>query len=359
MLSLMFAPGGRVLSFFIDLPVLQSIPVYKVHTLTAFANYWVSAVLIYLVLRAARVELWLKPRPAIHAVFGIGNGLLILYLIPRIFASSIQGGGPSYVVAMFSPFFVLPAQLLFLIGFIWLATRSISKREEKRERKPFGIAEGVALAVILAVPAAYASTLYFGEDAPFRIAREANQVFQVKCQQAGERIARKPTEPVKGLYLERDGSERYEQIKDGVYHASGSGILGEPLVNSGLLLFMEKNNDRPRPEDGGQFKYRRHGFKDWKGEPVDDITSEYGLYRKDLTGDLEQKLGIRGAEISIKDLKSAEIVATTTYFVSTRQRKFCGEAPNGYFDVGQFVMRALGLTKIYPSAWDKPAPPQK
>ena len=346
LLSLLFSPGGKVIGLLVDLPVLQSIPVYKAHILSAFANYWISATLIYLVLRFTRIESWLKPRAAIHAVIGVGNGLLILYLIPRIFASSVQGGGASYVAAMFSPLFVVPAVLLFLSGFTWLALRSVSKRAEKHVRARFGIAEGIALSVALAVPAVFISTLHIGEDAPFRIAREAGQVFEVRCARAGERSHKRPVEGVKGLYFDPDGGERYEQIEGGIYRASGGGILGEPLVNSGLLLFLEKNNVRPRPEEGGPYKYRRHGFKDWKGQPVNELASEYGVYTMDLTSAAERKLGIRGAEISIKDLKTAEIVATTTYFVSTRQRRFCGVAPNGNFDVGRFVTRALDLRKL-------------
>lgn len=176
------------------------------------------------------------------------------------------------------------------------------------------------MGVALAIPAAYASTLYIGENATFRIAREANSVFEAKCKEAGERILRRPTQEVKGLFLEQDGGERYERITEGIYHAWGGGILGEPLVNSGLLMFMEKPNERPRPEDGGEFKYRRHSLKDWKGEPVNELASEYGLYRRDLTSEAERKLGLRGAEVTIRDLRTSEIVAITTYFVSSRQR---------------------------------------
>jgi hypothetical protein len=359
LLSFYLSPGAKALRILIDLPVLQSIPAYKAHVLNAFASYWVIAILVYLGLRFTRAELWLRPRPAIHALIGVGNSLLIIYLIPRIFASSIEGGGPSFVVAMFSPYFVIPAKFLFLIGFLWLAARSISKRKEVVDRQRFTRPEYAVLTLVLGIPAAYASTLYFGQDAPFRMAREAGQVFELKCKLAGERILRKPTEDVKGLFLERDGGDYFQQIKDGVYNGSGSGILGEPLVNSGLLMFTEKPNDRPRPEDGGQFKYRRHGFKDWKGQPVNEFESEYGVYRKELTTEAERRLGLRGAEIAIKDLRTNEVLATTTYFVSSRQRKFCGEASDGNFGVSQFVRRALDLKRSYPSARDDRSPAKK
>lgn len=352
-LSFYFSAGGRLLSVSIDLPVLQSIPIHKAHLLLAFANYWIVALLIYLILRGSRAELWLKPSRGIHALIGFCNGLLILYLISRIFASGIQGGGPSFVVAMFAPYFVVPAQLSFAIGIVWLVVRSVANRSETMQRLRPTIAEYVAVTIALTTPIAYVSTLYFGEDAPLRLAREASKIFEAKCNVAGEKIFHRPGEEIRSLFVEYDIGGRYEKIKNGVYSAWGSGGVGEPHVNSGLLLFIERTNDRPRPEDGGQFKYRRHGFQDWKGQPINEIESEYGVYYKRLTGESERKLGVEGVEVSIRHIKKNETIATTTYFVSKRQRKFCGEAPNGYFESGQFVIRALGLEKKYPSAWDR------
>lgn len=351
-ISFYLSPGAKLLRFFVGQPVLQSIPVYKAHILNALVSYWLMTIFVYALLRLTRAESWLRPRPAIHALLGTGNALLIVYLVPRIFASSIEGGGASFVVAMFSPFFVLPAQLLFIAGFVWLAARSIPAGAKSGGPQQFTATEYVALALALAVPIAYGATMYVGENAPFRAARAAGELMEIRCKLAGERILRRPPREVKGLFLELDGGDRYEQIKDGVYSAFGSGILGEPLVNSGLLMFMEKPNDRPRPDDGGEFKYRRHAFRDWKGQPTNELQSEYGLYRRDLTSETDRKLGIVGTEITIRDSRTNETVATTTYFVSSRERKFCGTAPNGRFDVGQFAIRALDLKKRYPSASD-------
>lgn len=351
-LSFLLAPGAKALKLLIDAPVLQSIPVYQAHVLNALANYWVVALLVYLLLRVAKAECWLKPRPAIHALFGAGNAILVIYLVPRILASTVQGGGSSYVVAMFSPFFVGPAQLLFFAGFLWLGWRSMTQRKDLAPRKSFTLAEHAGMAAMLAVPVAYVASMYFGHNAPFRIAREAGEFLDAKCLFAGERITRRPQKGVTGLYFERDGGEYYEKIEGGVYQAFGSSGAGDLLVNTGLLLFMERPNDRVRPEDGGQFKYRRHGLKDWKGQPVNKLSSEFGLYHKDLTTDAARKLGVRGGEITIRDLATDEVTATTTYYVSSRQRRFCGMAPDGSFSARHFAVRALGLEKRYPSISD-------
>lgn len=46
----------------------------------------------------------------------VGVVLVVLYLLPRLLVSTIQGGGPSFVVTQFSPFLLLPAKLALIVG---------------------------------------------------------------------------------------------------------------------------------------------------------------------------------------------------------------------------------------------------
>ena len=356
-LSFLWSPGSKLVLSLLEAPVLQSIARYKAHVLTSLANYWVVAVLVYIALRLAKAERWLKFRPAITAVLAIGNALLILYLVPRILASTVEGGGASFVVATFSPFFVLPARALFLVGFVWLAVRSVSPRHTQApQRQEFNVPEYVGLAIAFAVPIAYVATLYLGQDAPLRLAREARALMSERCVLAGERIRMRPSTEVRGLFLQINGGDRYEQIKDGVYQASGGGTFGDPLVHGGLILFFETLNDAGRSsDDGGRLKYRRYGAGDFRGQPTNDAESEFGVFHADLTTEPERRLGIRGTELTVMDLRTNDVLATTTYFVSSRDRRFCGETSGGSFDATQFVMRALDLKKRYPIASDNPS----
>lgn len=72
-----------------------------------------------------------------------------------------------------------------------------------------------------------------------------------------------------------------------------------------------------------------------------------------MATDVDPRLKVGGAEVSIVDLEANETIASTTYFVSWRDGKFCGDMPSGYFDTGEFIRRALGLKMQYPSAWPK------
>ena len=354
LLGTLFSPAGIVIALMIDTPVLQSMHPFKAHLLTSIFNYWLLGVLVYLLSRSARIEGWIRPTVWSGRMFGIGNALLISYLAMRILASTVEGGGAGFMVASFSLIFVVPALVLFLSGLIRLIANSYRKRNESPQRLPFNFRERLILGMALIVPAGYISTLYIGEDAPVRLAKVAGRLMDEKCLIAGEYVATRPKVEIQSLFLEKDGGEYFENIQEGIYQASGGGIIGERLVNSGLFAFFEKPNDRPRREETVAFAFRRYGFKDWKGEPVNELQSHYGLFRKDLAADTEPRLGIRGAEYTIRDMRTNEVLARTTYFVSSRQRRFCGEVQNGRFDVTQFLTRALDLKRRFPSAWDKP-----
>lgn len=46
----------------------------------------------------------------------LGVVFIVIYMIPRLYASTIQGGGPSLVVELYAPYFLVPAKLLLIIG---------------------------------------------------------------------------------------------------------------------------------------------------------------------------------------------------------------------------------------------------
>lgn len=183
--------------------------------------------------------------------------------------------------------------------------------------------------------------------------------FNEKCKVAGEQVLRKPTGVVEGLFFQRDGGEHYDHIQAGQYSGAGGGTLAEPLVNSGLLKFAESPNHLYLTPEDKSFKYRRRGFMDPNGQPVNDIQSEYGYFYKYVTSEDERSRGLLGSELSIRDLRSGELLAKTTYFVNQGHRRFCGVPTDGHFNATRFIIKALDLSKRYPSAWDPPSGEKK
>lgn len=333
----LFSPGRRLLALFVDGPVFQSLAPYQGHLLTAFASYLVPAVLAYVLLRLSHAERWLRPRPAIHVLLGLGNVALILYVSMRTLASTVQGGGASFAVLQLAPLIIFPAWALLAVGLVWLLVRSFRTRPEGGDAtaRSWGAGETIGVTVVLGVPlVGLAWTLYLSSDAPFRLAREAERAFQQRCATAGQKFYGHPQD-VQSIYLDRDGGSYFENIVDGIYGAHGGGILGEPLVNSGFLLYFEKPNDRQR-QDGSTAKYRRHGFRDWKGEPLEELTSEFGVFQRSLVTEEEKKLGLSGTEVTVKGLRSEQVIASAVVFTSSRHRAICGHAGNTRFAVSDF-----------------------
>lgn len=356
--SALFSIGGKVLGWLLSEPLLRSIPPYQGHLFNVLANYWIPAFLFYLLFRLTRMGGWLNPNKAIQVLLGLSNVLFVLYVAARVFASTIQGGGPSFVVMQFSPLVVLPASALMTIGLAWLVVRVFQVPSRNWKFAGLGKVEMVMILIAFAIPSSYVASFYLAEDGAFRLAQEANKVFKEKCALSGEVLPQKPIGEVQGIYLERDGDVRFG-VKNGVVTDQGAGILGEPLVNSGWLLFFETNNQNGR--DGEQLgKFKKYSFVDGrKWEYGDTLSSQYAVLVTEMVKDVDPRLQVGGAKISIVDRATNETLASTTYFFSRRNGKFCGAAPRGYFDSGEFIRRALGLKMQYPSAYSPPNVQQK
>lgn len=347
--SSLLSPGRKVLYLVMTEPLVQSLPHYQVHLLTVFTNYWIPTVLIYIALRQLRADAWLRPTPTINFLLGLANFLLIFYIASRTFASTIAGGGASFAVISYAPLVLVPAWALLAIGLVKLTIRTIQERKERqlRETKPLRIGGALLLIVLIVAPlTAIVSALYSEEDAPLRIAWKAKQFFDDKCKTAGEKIVSIP-QNVESIYLEPNSERYFERIRNGVYGAYGSSRFGETLTHTGKLRYFEEFNDMQNI-DGSSEKYRKRDAKNRQGDPVTELTSEYGVFQKPLINTIDEKrLGVSGTEVTVKNLKTNQITATLVFFTSNRHRTICGQSEDGKFSVSQFIQKSLNLTQKF------------
>ena len=354
-MSFIFSPGKLIINETIGMPLLQSLPSYQGHIILAFLNYWMPAALIYLILRIIRAEKWVRLSTSSSIFLTISNILFVLYIAARTFASTIQGGGASFVVMSYSPFVIYPAIAMLLIGLCLLAIYSFRHADESSDEEviQFNAREGIIVSAFILLPIAFAAiNLYFLPNAPFRLAHEGDKTFDEYCKNSGEKIYEIP-QYVESVYLEPDSASQFNKIKNGVYGGHGSGILGGSLVNSGMLLYFEKKNDA-NLKDANAPKYTKHILQDWKGEPVNEISSEYAVIQTKLVSEEEQtNLKISGTEVSVKNLKTGKVMATLVYFTNSSNRRICGQSSDGDFTVNSFVWRALNLKKQFPNALRK------
>jgi hypothetical protein len=89
------------------------------HLVVLLANYLPAAVVAILFVRTSQLKSRRLPSeiPGKSLILW-GLFLLVIYLVPRLFASTIQGGGPAFAVAMFGPLFIIPAEILIAVGVV-------------------------------------------------------------------------------------------------------------------------------------------------------------------------------------------------------------------------------------------------
>ena len=352
LLSVFFSPGQRFVGLLIDAPVLQSLPAGQQGIVLAIAGYWLPATLLYVALRFIPHVPRLKPTRGEAIVLSIGNFILILYVIARVFASTVEGGGASFAVASFSIFTAFPALIAVGVILLKIVIRVLSATTTEQRSTSFSSGHVVAIALLGFGPVTYAfGTLFIGERSPFHLSRVVEKRMAELCTTAGEKLLGVPV-GVEGIFLAQDSAARYENIDRGVYRASGIGIIGEPLVNSGWLRFFETPTyvrNSAAPTDA---KYERYLIQQ-KRQPVDELMSRYGVFRSKLTTKEDEKVGTDGYELAVKDMSSGDIIATSRYFLNRKTRKICGHETNKSIDEGDFMRRALNLEQRFDSLWPK------
>ena len=317
-------------------------------------NYWIPALFFYLVFRYLRIEeRWNVPQRA-RSLIGAGNVMFIVYLIGRLAASAVPGGGAGFVFAAIgSLILAVPGYLCLLAGLVI----AIAKRTAVPDRPTggmragltIGAAEGLGLIVVAAVPVAAALWLYAGADSPFRIAREAGYLFERRCVEAGETIRRR-AESVRGLYIEKDDVFALSGLREGVYSSLSFGSMGKALQGGGLIEFYE----RPRPADArnstGTGRYLRYARGAKEPLVVAELASDYTLSWRDIASPAERALEISGHEYALVERTTGERFANAVFFISGHHRKVCGHPEGHSYSAFDFVKRAIAAPPPTPAA---------
>jgi hypothetical protein len=83
---------------------------------TLLATYLPAALVAIGFVRFTRLVSRLpRPIPGTAAIVA-GLALTVLFLLPRLYASTVEGGGAAMVVGLFGPYFLIPARILLSVG---------------------------------------------------------------------------------------------------------------------------------------------------------------------------------------------------------------------------------------------------
>lgn len=348
LLSLILPPAQRIVGLFIDLPALQIMPAGQRGTVFSLLAFWLPATLMYSGLRFVPSASRLTPTRSESVALAIGNLILVLYIAAKTFASTVEGGGASFVVASFSKFTAIPALILVGATLLKIIVRVAGGAASQVPSIAVPNAERIVIALVGFGPVVYAlATLFISTGSPFQVSRAVERRMAELCLTAGEKVVRSP-DGVEGIFLARDVAMRYGKIKHGTYGLTEGGILGEALVNSGLLRYFETPVHSRTKSASPSAAYERF-FIHQQRQPVETLMSQYGVYRTKLTTADDAVLGTEGYEIAIKAIPSGEVLATNRYFFNRKTRRICGSVIGNAIDEGRFVRNALKLERRYES----------
>ena len=347
-LSSMFSIGAKVLGAAGVTSVLRLLQPHQHHFLLALVSYWLPAILIYTFFRLTRLDSRLRPTKAVHSTILIANLLLVLYVAARIFASTVPGGGGSFVVASMSPLVIFPAWGLLAFGLITLGCKSLRSEHTPSASCPakrFTVSDSVLVAFALSVPAAFLITLPIGKIITL------STEFARLCSSAEIKVL-EPVQQAKSIALLPDSFP---------YMAAGRQAVTEPwmefLLNQGLLEFLE----RPATKESGiegKAKYERvstvgerilrskpgsTAVTQYVFEPVEEITAEYEIRPVRVIIEHGVELGMGGARIEIRRRLDNHLVAYAQYYWNNTEFRACPqESHNGMF-IYHFVAGALNF----------------
>lgn len=344
-ISALFSPGTKLLASLGIISVLRMLLPYQQHIFAALVNYWIPAILIYVLARALRLDSRLRPNVAVYSTVFLANLLLFVYVAARVFASTIEGGGASFVVGSLSRFVIVPAWILLAIGFLTLIVKSISHASIDLASRPRSRMEMLAITTVLIVPVAFTLTLPLGRMAILVVE------FDHLCESAEIKIYETVNAP-KGIAVLPDSFSYMPPRQQ-----AETRPMAVFLLNQSLLEYIE----RPaKNETGilGKAKYERmsttgervlrseYGVRaqtQYVYEPTDSITAEYEVRPTRLSLARGAELGLGGSRIEIRRRSDDKLIAFAHYYWNNTELRACPpETHQGLF-VYNFVADALNI----------------
>ncbi|MGH8620519.1 MAG: hypothetical protein ACREUB_00460 [Burkholderiales bacterium] len=349
-ISALFSPDGRMLHFFGVDSALRIIPHFQQHLTGALVNYWIPATVIYLAARLLRVDTKLRPTGLINAAFGLANCFLILYIAARVFASTVEGGGGSFVVMSLAPFIIIPSWILLSAAFLWLVIRSILRQKTDMMAVPPRPRDWTRLEVIT-IGLAFAAPAVFVFALPLEKMHAMITGFKRLCEKAEVKVIER-VNGAKGVALLPDRFSVMREEKQ-----AETGPWAGFLLNQSVLEFIE----RPATKESGlagTAKYERmttagervlSGLKKrtrYAFEPTDVLTAEFEVRAVPLTVERGAEVGIGGSRVEIRRRSDGRMIAYAQYYWNNREFKACPpETHNGLF-IYHFIAGALNVKNL-------------
>lgn len=117
---------------------LKALPQVFVHLVILAITFAPAAVITAWFLRASQLAKRVpNPAPGNGLVLA-GVVLMLVYFLARLLASTVEGGGGSYVVMSFAPFVLWPARIMLVVGIFKLLLAAVPSNMSFQQTVPGG-----------------------------------------------------------------------------------------------------------------------------------------------------------------------------------------------------------------------------
>ncbi|MBA3023557.1 MAG: hypothetical protein FP821_06615 [Sideroxydans sp.] len=332
------APGGRLVSFVFQQEALHTLPPYQQVLSFVFANYWLPALLIYLLMTTVQANRYVLPSRVVHIVLGIANSVLVLYFISRVFTSTVQGGGVTFALDSVAAYPAKVSQWALTGGLTWLVVTSIWRSIKapgipaKDLRPLLRTGSFVVALVFLLPPLCFFGWVYVTKSTVIHTAAIARQTrearFEDLCRNVHIDIRRTVTD-VKSVFFS-SLSELTIPLRKKIDYVEGKNIYGN------IVRDIQRKKPLASPPPGEYAEFSR--------EVVPEATADYEISIQSLTDAGDRDLGLGVGQFTVTDRRTNEVLATFTEVTEVSGVKVLRTCPSNFGNYRyELVGYVLGL----------------
>lgn len=347
-LAALIPVGKSILSLTGMLSPLNILEPHQKYAIGTIANYWLPTIFIYLLFRITKIDLKLKPSTTVSIIVLIANLLYLSYIIARILASTIPGGGASFAVASLSPIVIFPAWVLYGIGLFLLLKKQTNQDLSESNNLKYRKLQSIDF-IVISFPLLISAIILV--NTPLKKAIAVKSSFSSLCETAEIKILEKVNR-AKSATLTQDVFTVVAKDRQ-----SETGPWGTFLINQSLLEYIEL----PAPQksepsfSSAMVKMTTIGERILRSRPgtnqqtqyifdsAPELTGEYIINSKTIHIPNGKELNLGGSRIEIHRRADNKLIAYAQYFWSNKEFDACPKkAHNGLF-VFDFIVEALNV----------------
>lgn len=319
-ISFWIAPAKIIHELLVSIGV--SNPLFGKSFIGQAIEYVISPVLVY----------WLLSRPTIRErivttnralwILRACNLISITYVLVRLLAGLIPGGGPGFVVSQFGIVTLVPAIVISIVVLIQIASRSFGTR---------GHVTALVVGALLIAPPLL--RLYFQKS-------QVDGVWAQYCKESGDRFLSKPVD-FKTLQFQGMGEiDIFTSVVGQSYGEVHRDFVGASLIKRGFLQEYEDVN--PAARRPPKRIYFANGIQE---EPLTTTRATHLVSISFPESTVPQFQRLR---MVVTDARTGLVIAESNRVVDniTKKRRVCGEIKGGSLDASDFVAKALNLASM-------------